>query len=173
MTQVKQILDKICAQNDAIHGALVRSHNKLYHNFTGIYEMIDIANVTDLAEQALMLTRSLEAGNNAFNSVFFEYDQHSLLVRQIDGGLFILLTAPIDKAIYKKMKIGTNLHIKKLCIALEEANRADAASEQIILDPAALNGHSPEQAELNGKDNPTSETEVPVKKKRFYRGQWY
>ena len=178
--QVKQILDKICEQNEAIHGALVRSHDKVHHNFSGVYEMIDIESITDLAEQALMLTRSLEADDNEFNAVFFEYDQHSLFVRQIDAGLFILLTAPMERAVYKKTKVGINLFIKKLCKALESNEEPETLSGQAQAEAPKLNGHArPEPIIASRNDNDSaaqeaeSEPEAPPKKKRFYRGQWY
>ncbi|MFC4701081.1 hypothetical protein ACFO4O_12985 [Glaciecola siphonariae] len=183
--QVKQILDKICEQNESIYGALVRSHDRTFHNFSGIYEMVDVDSITDMAEQALMLTKSLEAGDSEFNSVFFEYEQHSLFVRQIDAGLFILLTAPMERAVYRKTKIGVNLFIKKLCKALNESPlNEDTASKAVngsepINGSVATNGSAAEpiiavrdQAGAKPSAEPTSEEE-PAKKKRFYRGQFY
>jgi hypothetical protein len=170
--KISQILDKICEQNDAIHGALVRSNDRLYHNFKGLYEMVDVANVADIAEQALMLTRSLEADNNEFNSVFFEYDDHSLLVKEIDAGLFILLTAPMERAVYKKTRVGVNLFIKKLCKALEQSTQEEA-SDDAKIEPIIATRSEVELKAVENQATDNKTIEEPPRKKRFYRGQFY
>jgi len=181
---VRTTLNKLRKHNSAIIGGIVRAHGIAYNNLEGIYQMVNMHGLADYVEQILELTASLESDGDIFETTIIEYENHSLMIKPIESGVFILITHPLNSAGFKKMQIGVNLFMKQINLAIEnnetdskpatppiaaESDEDESDFLEITLD------ETPQKKLTDVSQTEKAEVvaEVQPKKKRFYRGQEY
>ncbi|MEO0911461.1 MAG: hypothetical protein AAFY59_00505 [Pseudomonadota bacterium] len=161
-------------------GAVVRANGGIHHTLSGAYEAVDAASLIDQAEQILMLSSTLDAGEGTFQTVFLEYDQHSVFARQMDHGILVLLTAPMQRAGFKKVQVGVNLFMKQLNTAIDTAlgpatpspSPSPLLREGLRIDPADARPRPEKPADERAEAEADTAEERP-RKKRYYRGVAY
>lgn len=184
--EVADVLDKITEHNADTYGCIATGGEKVYHNLTGPYEMLDASAVSERARNILLVTRSLSdesdnQGDDNFDTAFLEYENHSLIIRALGDDMLILINQNIQRAGFKKLKVGTNLFLKPLERAIERDQKQSVveASTKLVAArdleevnaPLSVNPNPPETP--IGKVTALAEGDDPEhagKTKRVYRG---
>lgn len=158
---VNVILDKLCAHNDGVIGCLVTHGAATHHNFADPYSLVDATAIGEEANQMFELMDALSDPEPDVNEVFLEMRSHSVFARRLDDGVLVVLNKPVDRRVFKRLKVGVNLFVKPLKRALEMPQEAPAPAA-----PAPAPAAAEEPASAPAK--PTA-----PRRRRFYRGVEY
>ncbi len=115
---VEATLERLCDHNTAIRGALTWNGIACHKYLTGPYSAIDAESLGDHGRTLIEAVGAFEDLDAPFKTVFLEFENHSIFVRQIDDHILLLLTDPMRRSGFKKVQVGVNLFIKPLCRAL-------------------------------------------------------
>ncbi|MEM1383060.1 MAG: hypothetical protein AAF713_10795 [Pseudomonadota bacterium] len=127
---VEAVLDKITDQHDMLYGCVYRTAAGVYHNLKAPYDLLDVEEVTDYADNLLSVTRVLDDPSFDFDSIFVEYAAHSVIAKSVESDILLLLGPPISRAGYKKAVIGLGLFDKPL---MRAAAKVEAAATEAKL----------------------------------------
>lgn len=98
----------------ATHGS------QIHRNLPPRYELLDTDSIAERVNLMFDATEQLETEHDSFDQLFLEYESHALYARRLDDGILILVTEPMERAQFKKAKVGVNLFLKPLKKALAE-----------------------------------------------------
>lgn len=118
---VETVLAKIVGHNEDVLGCIATHADQIYSNLPDGYSIVDCSEVTEYVQNMFALGDELDGANEKFDQIFIEYNEHSFYVRLLEDGVLLLLIAPIQRTIFKKVQVGVNLFIKPLGKALSEA----------------------------------------------------
>lgn len=117
---VQTVLEKLTAHNAGIIGCLATHGSQLHRNLPARYELLDSDSIAERVNLMFDATEQLETEHDGFDQLFLEYESHALYARRLDDGVLILITEPMERAQFKKAKVGVNLFLKPLKKALAE-----------------------------------------------------
>lgn len=173
---VNVVLDKLSAHNDGVIGCLVTHGDQIHHNFADPYSLIDAETVGEETSQMFELMEALEDPNPEVSEVFLEMPNHSVFARKLDDGVLVVLNRPVDRRVFKRLKVGVNLFVKPLKRALDAPQAAATAAPVAPPSPAAPNptaDPSETAPPLAADAAEPAEPRRVKKRKRFYRGVEY
>lgn len=169
---IEAVLDKIVDHNSDIHACILASGDKVYHNLSGPYQMVDPDMFSERARNMLAVTGLMEDDRMEAGTAFVEYDQHSLLIKQLnEDDTLILINDHMARAGFKKLQVGVNLFVKPLERAKAELAKAEREATPLVADRSEATSPVPSRAKPSEPAAPEAEAENHEgKKKRVYRG---
>ena len=168
--QIDTILDKVVASNPDVIAALVRYDGKVFHNLRPPYDMFPAAEVLETFADVYDLTESVDDDRLDFGDLILGFDDHSFVVRPIDGGLMVALTRPMRRAQLLKVQVGLGLYAKSVGKAIS-GDAPPPAQPAPVLYAAPAPAPAPQPAQAPAPQ-PAAQAEPP-KKVRMYRGVAY
>ncbi|MEM9709502.1 MAG: hypothetical protein AAF871_12010 [Pseudomonadota bacterium] len=152
----KELLDKMVAQYPAAIAAMALYKDRMVHNLEAPYDILETSNTIEIFSSMVDLTRSLEGEGLDFNDLILDFDDHSFVIRAIDGVVLVLLASRVQRAHLIKIQVGLGVFVRQIAKAIEDEIAAPA--EDAVSEPVA-------------KDEAEEEPAAPPKKKmRMYRG---
>lgn len=152
---VEVVLDKLKEHNVGVIGCLATHKGQSYSNLKDPYELVDASAVGEEALQIFELFDALDGPEANIDEVFLEMRHHSVFAHRLDEGVLVVLNKPMERTVFRRLKVGVNLYLKPLKRQLAGEGAAE---------PAAAAPASNEAAPASpGRQ----------KKKRFYRGVEY
>ena len=172
---IETVLDKIVDHNVDVQACILASGDKIYHNLTGVNEMIDVEAVCERAQNMLAITELLEDDQCLANTAFVEYDDHSLIVKSInDDDTLILINGHMARAGFKKLQVGINLFTKPLERAKADTARAEREAKPLVAERDLVATRDVPQKKVETVPDEVEVSADPEdhtgKKKRIYRG---
>lgn len=164
---VNAVLDKLKEHNAGVIGCLATHGAESYHNLSAPYELVDAQTVSEEASQVFELMDSLEDPTAEFEEFFLEMKSHSVFAHRLDDGVLVVLNKRVDRAVFRRLKVGVNLFIKPL-------KRELVKPPEPVAPPPVEPAPAP-QAQAQTQAEPVTEDDGAGrrKKKRFYRGIEY
>ena len=154
---VETVLNKLREHNVGVIGCLATHGGASYTNLKEPYELIDAKSVGEEAWQIFELFDGLSAPEAGIDEVFLEMRHHSVYAHRLEDGVLVVLNKPMDRSVFRRLKVGVNLFVKPLKRELENGDAPVAAG-------------APAQAQPDQVETAPS---GPKKKKRYYRGVEY
>ncbi|MEL7464443.1 MAG: hypothetical protein AAFN79_10275 [Pseudomonadota bacterium] len=159
---VETVLDKLREHNVGVIGCLATHGGASYSNLKEPYELIDGQSVGEEARQIFELFDGLEAPEAGIDEVFLEMRHHSIYAHRLDDGVLVVLNKPMDRSVFRRLKVGVNLFVKPLKRELANGEAPAPAPAAKVAAPVSAEPDQVETAPSGAK-----------KKKRFYRGVEY
>ncbi|MEL6794446.1 MAG: hypothetical protein AAFP78_13380 [Pseudomonadota bacterium] len=155
---VETVLDKLREHNVGVIGCLATHGSSTYTNLKEPYELIDGKSVGEEAQQIFELFDGLSAPEAGVDEVFLEMRHHSIYAHRLEDGVLVVLNKPMDRSVFRRLKVGVNLFVKPLKRELQNGDAPAAVSAQAAAAP---------------QPDETPAAATPAKKKRYYRGVEY
>ena len=161
--QVKDVLDKVVADQPDALAVMVRHGGFDYQNLRPPYDMLPAKEMLQIVGEVYDMTETLEDEGYVFGDMILSFGDHSVISRRINDGTMVVLTEALARPQLIKLQVGLGLYKR----ALEKALTSESAMEENP-EPLVL-----EQKIAEADDAPESETQKPKKKARWYRGVAY